>query len=868
MKTVELREAFLSFFENRGHKVVPSSSLVPFDDPTLLFTNAGMNQFKDPLLGRSDPGYSRAASAQRCVRAGGKHNDLENVGYTARHHTFFEMMGNFSFGDYFKEETIEMAWSFTNEVMKIPQEKVIVTVHPSDAESADIWTKKIGIDDSRIIQLEENFWTMGDTGPCGPCTELFYDHGESVQGGPPGSPDEDGDRYIEFWNLVFPQFDRSPDGHLEPLPSPGVDTGMGLERMAAILQGVQSNYEIDLFQNLIRPIGEMLGKSEREALSSSSVRVIGDHLRSTAFLIADGIKPGNEDRSYVLRRIMRRALRHAHKLGLKEPFLFRLVKPLVQEMGDAYPILVAKEKEIVQAIEEEEHRFGETLNQGMILLKGELEKIGSKDLPGETAFKLYDTYGFPLDLTKDVLRELDRNLDEAGFDRAMEAQREKGRASAEFSANLGQKITVSSPVEFLGYENTRANMEVLALFDLDGEPVESLSEGRGVVVADKTVFYSESGGQLGDQGLLANSDFVFRVEDTQKSGVQTLHIGSVVKGMVEIGVVLEGEIDVDRRRRLSGSHSATHLMHSALRELLGSHVQQKGSLVAEERLRFDFSHEGSLNREELIEIEKVVGEQVRMNTAVDVSLMPYKQAISSGALAFFGEKYAEEVRVVRMGGNFSAELCGGTHVAQTGEIGGFKIISETGVASGVRRIEALTGAQAINESQIEQGKLLKISEYLKTDPSRIEERVEQLVEENKRLVKEMSGISQRLAADSIGELEEGITQVGEVSYLGAKIEGDSDLALKLLDSLKSKYNEKYVFLIVHQSDQSAGLVTVVSKDLVDKISAGDLVKQHAPIIGAKGGGRPDMARAGGGNKLDAIPELIKRVEQTLKKSVI
>ena len=868
MKTVELREAFLSFFENRGHKVVPSSSLVPFDDPTLLFTNAGMNQFKDPLLGKSDPGYSRAASAQRCVRAGGKHNDLENVGYTARHHTFFEMMGNFSFGDYFKEETIEMAWSFTNEVMKIPQEKVIVTVHPSDAESADIWTKKIGIDDSRIIQLEENFWTMGDTGPCGPCTELFYDHGESVQGGPPGSPDEDGDRYIEFWNLVFPQFDRSPDGHLEPLPSPGVDTGMGLERMAAILQGVQSNYEIDLFQNLIRPIGEMLGKSEREALSSSSVRVIADHLRSTAFLIADGIKPGNEDRSYVLRRIMRRALRHAHKLGLKEPFLFNLVKPLVQEMGDAYPILVDKEMEIVQAIEEEEHRFGETLNQGMILLKGELEKIGSKDLPGETAFKLYDTYGFPLDLTKDVLRELDRNLDEAGFDRAMEAQREKGRASAGFSANLGQKITVSSPVEFLGYENTHANMEVLALFDLDGEPVESLSEGRGVVVADKTVFYSESGGQLGDQGILANSDFVFRVEDTQKSGVQTLHIGSVVKGMVEIGVVLEGEIDVDRRRRLSGSHSATHLMHSALRELLGSHVQQKGSLVAEERLRFDFSHEGSLNREELIEIEKVVGQQVRMNTAVDVSLMPYEKAISSGALAFFGEKYAEEVRVVRMGGDFSAELCGGTHVAQTGEIGGFKIISETGVASGVRRIEALTGAQAINESQTEQGKLLKISEYLKTDPSRIEERVEQLVEENKRLVKEMSGISQRLAADSIGELEEGITQVGEISYLGAKIEGDSDLALKLLDSLKSKYNEKYVFLIVHQSDQSAGLVTVVSKDLVEKISAGDLVRQHAPIIGAKGGGRPDMARAGGGNKLDAIPELIKRVEQTLKKSLI
>ncbi len=868
MKTVELREAFLSFFKNRDHEVVSSSSLVPFDDPTLLFTNAGMNQFKDPLLGKSNPGYSRAASAQRCVRAGGKHNDLENVGYTARHHTFFEMMGNFSFGDYFKEETIEMAWSFTNGVMKIPQEKLIVTVHPTDTESADIWKKKIGIDDSRIIQLEENFWTMGDTGPCGPCTELFYDHGELLQGGPPGSPDEDGDRYIEFWNLVFPQFDRSPDGHMEPLPSPGVDTGMGLERMAAILQGVQSNYEIDLFQNLIRPIGEMLGKSEREALSSSSVRVIADHLRSTAFLIADGIRPGNEDRSYVLRRIMRRALRHAHKLGLKEPFLFKLVNPLVQEMGDAYPILVDKEMEIVQAIEEEEHRFGETLNQGMILLKAELEKIGSKDLPGETAFKLYDTYGFPLDLTKDVLRELDRNLDEAGFDRAMEAQREKGRASAGFSANLGQKITVSSPVVFLGYENTHANMEVLALFDLDGEPVESLSEGRGVIVADKTVFYAESGGQLGDQGLLANSDFVFRVEDTQKSGVQTLHIGSVVKGMAEIGVVLDGEIDVDRRRQLSGSHSATHLMHAALREQLGSHVQQKGSLVAEERLRFDFSHEGSLNREELVEIEKVVGEQVRMNTYVDVSLMPYERAISSGALAFFGEKYAEEVRVVRMGGDYSAELCGGTHVARTGEIGGFKIVSETGVASGVRRIEALTGAQALNESQVEQGRLLRISEYLKTDVSRIEDRVEQLVEENKRLLKEMSGISQRLAADSIGELEKGVTQVGEVCYLGAKITGDSDLALKLLDSLKSKYSEKYVFLIVHQSDQSAGLVTVVSKDLVKKISAGDLVRKHAPIIGAKGGGRPDMARAGGGDKLDAIPELIKRVKQTLKESVV
>ena len=858
MNTAELRAAYLSFFESRGHKIVSSSSLVPQNDPTLLFTNAGMNQFKDPLLGKVDPGYQRAVSAQRCVRAGGKHNDLENVGYTARHHTFFEMMGNFSFGDYFKEETISWAWEFSTAVLGLDKDKITVTVHPTDDDSRAIWRDKIGVPDKRIIDLEENFWTMGDTGPCGPCTELFYDHGPEVAGGPPGSPEEDGDRFIEFWNLVFPQFDRSSDGELAPLPQAGVDTGMGLERMAAILQGVHSNYEIDLFRKVMLAAGECAGiKDSQEVLNTASLRVIADHIRSSAFLIADGIKPGNEDRAYVLRRIIRRALRHGYKLNIREPFFHKLVPVLVAEMGEAYPLLAEQETSITAALADEETRFSETLNQGMEMLKRELGQISGDTLPGETAFKLYDTYGFPVDLTADVARELDLKVDLAGFDEAMETQRQRGRAATSFSTTLGQKVHVSDPVAFVGYEHLEASCNVIAVFDAAGDSVSQLKSGdAGILVADRTSFYAESGGQVGDSGRIVGDGFEFQVTDTQVSAAQHLHIGTLSAGTVSAGATGIAEVGVVNRDQTRANHSATHLLHAALRQVLGDHVQQKGSLVNAEKLRFDFSHEGAVSREQLAQIEDLVCEQVRLNSSVDTQLMSYDDAVANGAMALFGEKYADEVRVLSMGSGYSVELCGGTHVQRTGDIGAFKIQLETGIAAGVRRIEAVTGQAAVAHNRALEDCLLSASEQLKTNPAELTERILQVVNDNRALVKEIESLSQKVAAAQSSGLSESILDINGVAFLAAKIEADSKTVMQTLDTLRSKAAQDSVFVLANVQGGKVGVVVAVSKALSDRLAAPELINAIGPLVGAKGGGRPDLARAGGGDNPAGIEQLI------------
>ena len=867
MNTAELRAAYLNFFESNGHKVVASGSLVPHNDPTLLFTNAGMNQFKDPLLGKVDPGYSRAASAQRCVRAGGKHNDLENVGYTARHHTFFEMMGNFSFGDYFKEETIGWAWEFTTQVLGLDKDKITVTVHPTDEDSRALWRDKIGVPAERIIDLEENFWTMGDTGPCGPCTELFYDHGPEVAGGPPGSPEEDGDRFIEFWNLVFPQFDRSAEGDLAPLPQAGVDTGMGLERMAAILQGVHSNYEIDLFRNIMLAAGEHAGiRDPKQVLNTPSLRVIADHIRSSAFLIADGIKPGNEDRAYVLRRIIRRALRHGYKLNIREPFFHKLVPVLVEEMGQAYPLLVEQQAIISDALADEEARFSETLNQGMDLLKAEFGQLQGDTLPGETAFKLYDTYGFPVDLTADVAREMGLKVDQAGFDEAMEAQRERGRAATSFSTTLGQKVHVSEPVEFIGYEQLQKEAEVIAVFNGEGDRVPKLSIGdSGIVVIDKTPFYAESGGQVGDVGRIFGPDFEFQVTDTQISAAQHLHIGSVARGEIEPGQSGFAEVASAERGQTCANHSATHLLHAALRSVLGVHVQQKGSLVNPEKLRFDFSHESGVSREQMAQIEDQICAQIRDNTAVETKLMPYKEAVASGAMALFGEKYADEVRVVSMGGDYSVELCGGTHVARTGEIGAFKIQFETGIAAGVRRIEAVSGQAAVSHLRLLEDRMLMASEQLKTNPAELVDRITHLVGENKSLAKEIAALSQKVAAAQSSDLSGSIDDINGVSVLAATVNGDSKAVMQTLDTLRSKTPDNSIFVLANTHDGKVGLVVAVSKDLNARIAAPDLLNEIGPLVGAKGGGRADLARAGGGNNPDGVEPLLAAAKQWIRE---
>ena len=860
MKTAELRNAFLDFYESKGHRIVPSSSLVPNNDPTLLFTNAGMNQFKDPLLGKSDPGYSRATSAQRCVRAGGKHNDLENVGYTARHHTFFEMMGNFSFGDYFKEETITWAWEFATNVVGLDASKILITVHPTDDDSRKIWRDKLGIANERIIDLEENFWTMGDTGPCGPCTELFYDHGPSVAGGPPGSPDEDGDRFIEFQNLVFPQFDRNPDGSLDSLPQPGVDTGMGLERMAAILQGVHSNYEIDLFARLMQEAGKHAGiVDQTKVLQTASLRVIADHIRSSAFLIADGVLPGNEDRAYVLRRIIRRGLRHGYKLNITEPFFHKLVPVLVEEMGEAYPLLAERADDVTRALADEEARFSETLNQGMELLKKELGDVSGNTLPGDVAFKLYDTYGFPVDLTADVARELNMEVDQAGFDEAMEAQRARGRAATSFATSLGQKISVKEKVQFCGYDHLRNEATVLAVFDGEGDSVSALDAAtpNGVVVLDQTAFYAESGGQVGDNGLLSSDTARFEVSDTQISGDQYLHIGQLLSGTIGPGDTLQAEVDDTSRARTRANHSATHLLHAALRQILGDHVQQKGSLVNADKLRFDFAHTGVIEGSQLEQIEHLVNQQVRLNTGVHTQLLSYDEAVKNGATALFGEKYGDQVRVLSMGDGFSMELCGGTHVDRTGDIGLFRIVSEAGIAAGIRRIEAVTGEEALQTVRDDQEMLAEIGQTLKVNRRELGKRLQQLISENRALARQVEQLGQQLAANKSSDLSGQVLDINGVAFLAAQVEGDNKSMMQTLDTVRSQLQgDALVVLAVVDDGGKVALVAAASKELTERLSASELMQTIAPVVGAKGGGRPDLARAGGGDRADAVGEAL------------
>ncbi len=853
MNTAEIRSAFLSFFAEREHRVVPSSSLVPANDPTLLFTNAGMNQFKDALLGREDLGYRRAATAQRCVRAGGKHNDLENVGYTARHHTFFEMLGNFSFGDYFKEETIGWAWDLVTDVFAVPVEKLWVTVHTSDDESRAIWERKIGVPAERVISLEENFWAMGDTGPCGPCSELFYDHGPEVAGGPPGSPDEDGDRYIEFWNLVFPQYDRQLDGELDLLPQPGVDTGMGLERIAAILQGVHSNYEIDAFRSLLSAAGGLAGINDpRDCLTNASVRVISDHIRSSAFLIADGIMPGNEDRSYVLRRIIRRALRHGYKLGIREPFFHRLVKPLAEEMGEAYPEIVERQADVARALLREEEKFAETLGHGMALLNQTIDDLTGSEIPGEVVFQLYDTFGFPTDLTADVARERHLTVDVDGFDKAMKAQQERSKASARFSANVAQRIYTEGKVEFSGYELAEEQSTVVGVFGAEGQAADALGAGEnGIVVLDRTPFYAESGGQVGDTGVLQGDGFQFQVTDTRPGGDQHLHIGSVTKGTVTVGQTLTARIDAHRRRAIVLNHSATHLMHAALRDELGSHVQQKGSLVAPDRLRFDFSHPEPMSREQLRRVEAAVNAQIRENSEVLAEVVGYDDAINRGAMALFGEKYGDQVRVLTMGEGYSVELCGGTHVGRTGDIGVFRMVSESGVAAGVRRIEAVTGRGALDWIDEGEEKLLAVGALVRSGRVDVEEKVAALLEENRRLARALEQANEKLASAAGSDVAERAVDVKGVKVIAAQLDGDPKTMLQTLDTLKSKLGS-CVVVLGNVSGGKANLIVGVSKDLTDRITAPSILEVVGTKAGARGGGRPDMARAGGGDP-DALP---------------
>ena len=867
MKTsADIRQAFLDFFERKGHTIVPSSSLVPGNDPTLLFTNAGMVQFKDVFLGKEKRPYTRAASVQRCVRAGGKHNDLENVGYTARHHTFFEMLGNFSFGDYFKREAIQYAWEFLTREMGLPPERLWVTVYEDDDEAARVWLEEIGVDPNRFSRIgdkpggkryeSDNFWSMGDTGPCGPCSEIFYDHGPEVPGGPPGTPEEDGDRYIEIWNLVFMQYNRDAEGHLTPLPKPSVDTGMGLERLAAVLQGVHSNYEIDLFQALIRAAAEVTGATD---LESKSLRVIADHIRSTAFLIVDGVTPSNEGRGYVLRRIIRRAIRHGYQLGCKEPFFHKLVDPLIEQMGDAYPELPKARDTVVKVLRLEEERFAETIEQGMRILEEAIDKLEGDTLPGELVFKLYDTYGFPADLTADIARERGLHIDELGFEREMNAQRKRARAASRFGMDDQGQLQVEGETDFTGYERLRDQATVIGLFR-NGESVEALNEGEsGLVVLDKTPFYAESGGQVGDRGWLRAEQGDFQVEDTRKQGGKVIgHLGRVVRGELHIGDTLEAEVDAENRRAIALNHSATHLLHAALRQILGDHVQQKGSLVEAERLRFDFSHFEPLSREQLHAIETLVNDKIRENLVVETRIMALEDAKAAGAMALFGEKYEEQVRVLRMG-DFSIELCGGTHVRATGDIGLFKIVSEGGIASGVRRIEAVTGARAVARVQQMEDVLLDIAGLLKSGVDEVEEKARALVEKNRGLEKELERLKAKLASAAGSDLAGQAVEVGSAKVLAATLEGADVKTLRdTLDQLKNKLGSA-VIVLAAVNQGKVNLVAGVTKDLTDKVKAGDLVKMVAEQVGGRGGGRPDMAQAGG-SQPENLPQALALVE--------
>ncbi|MER3137950.1 alanine--tRNA ligase [Salmonella enterica] len=864
--TAEIRQAFLDFFHSKGHQVVASSSLVPNNDPTLLFTNAGMNQFKDVFLGLDKRNYSRATTSQRCVRAGGKHNDLENVGYTARHHTFFEMLGNFSFGDYFKHDAIQFAWELlTGENwFALPKERLWVTVYETDDEAYEIWEKEVGIPRERIIRIgdnkgapyaSDNFWQMGDTGPCGPCTEIFYDHGDHIWGGPPGSPEEDGDRYIEIWNIVFMQFNRQADGTMEPLPKPSVDTGMGLERIAAVLQHVNSNYDIDLFRTLIEAVAKVTGATD---LGNKSLRVIADHIRSCAFLVADGVLPSNENRGYVLRRIIRRAVRHGNMLGAKETFFYKLVGPLIEVMGSAGEELKRQQAQVEQVLKTEEEQFARTLERGLALLDEELAKLQGDTLDGETAFRLYDTYGFPVDLTADVCRERNIKVDEAGFEAAMEEQRRRAREASGFGADYNAMIRVDSASEFKGYDHLELNGKVTALF-VDGKAVDAINAGQeAVVVLDQTPFYAESGGQVGDKGELKGAGFTFAVDDTQKYGQAIGHLGKLSAGALKVGDAVQADVDEARRARIRLNHSATHLMHAALRQVLGTHVAQKGSLVSDKVLRFDFSHNEAMKPSEIRQVEDLVNAQIRRNLPIETNIMDLEAAKAKGAMALFGEKYDDHVRVLSMG-DFSTELCGGTHASRTGDIGLFRIISESGTAAGIRRIEAVTGEGAMATVHAQSDRLNDIAHLLKGDSQNLGDKVRAVLERTRQLEKELQQLKDQAAAQESANLSSKAVDLNGVKLLVSELAGIEPKMLRtMVDDLKNQLGST-VIVLATVVEGKVSLIAGVSKDVTDRVKAGELIGMVAQQVGGKGGGRPDMAQAGGTDAA-ALPAALASVQ--------
>ena len=871
--TAEIRQSFLDFFHSKGHQVVASSSLVPENDPTLLFTNAGMNQFKNVVLGLDKRAYSRATTAQRCVRAGGKHNDLENVGYTARHHTFFEMLGNFSFGDYFKHDAINFAWEYLTspQWLGLPKEKLWVTVYETDDEAYNIWNKEVGVPVERIIRIgdnkgapyaSDNFWAMGDTGPCGPCTEIFYDHGEHIWGGPPGSPEEDGDRYIEIWNVVFMQYNRLADGTMEKLPRPSVDTGMGLERISAVLQHVNSNYDIDIFKTLIAKTAEIVGSTD---LTNKSLRVIADHIRSCAYLIADGVIPSNEGRGYVLRRIIRRAVRHGHLLGAKEAFFYKLVPTLIEVMADAGKDVKNKQADVERLLRLEEEQFARTLERGLTLLDEALSEVKDGILSGEVAFKLYDTYGFPLDLTADVCRERNIAIDEEGFEREMEAQRLRAQAASQFGVDYNNVVRVEGETKFEGYGESESLAKIIALF-YDGKSVEQISAGQSaVVVLENTPFYAESGGQIGDHGYLTAQGVIFNVKDTQKYGRVFGHIGELEQGTLSVGQTLNAVVDSERRNRISLNHSATHLLHAALRQLLGTHVVQKGSLVSDSALRFDFAHPEAISKEQLTDIERLVNQKVRANFLIQTDIMDVEAAKAKGAMALFGEKYADQVRVLTMG-DFSIELCGGIHAKRTGDIGLFKIISETAVAAGVRRIEAVTGENAIDWMLNQQHVLEQCAELLKSDVNVLTDKIQQLQDKAKKAEKELQGLKEKAAMQAGSDLVKSAIKINGVSIIAHQFNGIETKSLRVMvDDLKNQLGSG-IIVFTSILDEKVNLVVGVTSDLTAKVKAGELVNLMAQQVGGKGGGRPDMAMAGGSRPENAA-QAIKAAQDWLNENL-
>ena len=856
MKSAEIRDAFLNHFASKQHQIVPSSSLIPGNDATLLFTNAGMVQFKDVFLGADKRDYNRAVSSQRCVRAGGKHNDLENVGYTARHHTFFEMLGNFSFGDYFKQDAIAFAWEFLTEVLKLPKDRLWITVHVSDDEAADIWINEIGIDPKRLSRLDEdNFWQMGDTGPCGPSTEIFWDHGDHIPGGSPGSKDDDLDRYIEIWNLVFMQFERDSSGNMTALPRPSIDTGMGLERVAAVMQGVHNNYDIDLFQHLIKAAAGVIGVSD---LQENSLKVVADHIRSCAFLVIDGIKPSNEGRGYVLRRIIRRALRHGHNLGAKGSFFYKLVGSLGEVMGDAYPELISMQVDISNTLKKEEEQFARTLDKGMGVLDAALENLSGDVLSGELIFQLYDTFGFPTDLTNDVARERGYSLDMEGYEACMEEQRNRARSASQFGVDYSESIRVDGSTAFSGYERLQNTATVLALY-VAGEAAETATaESEVAIILDETPYYAESGGQVGDCGYLHSSGAKIEVIDCRKAGDHHLHIGRLISGELKVGEQVSASVDASVRQATALNHSATHLLHAALQQVLGEHVQQKGSLVNSERLRFDFSNDEAVTEEQIRQIEHIVNDQILANTVVATEVMSMDDAISKGAMALFGEKYGDEVRVLSMGGDFSVELCGGTHASRTGDIGSVRVTNESSVASGVRRIEAVTGVRAIAYCDALQDTIGEVAAEIRASGNNLADKVRQMLEDNRRLQKEVDTLKSKLANASGTDLMAGIKDINGVSVLATVVEGADAKSLRgVADQVRSKL-QSGVFLLAAVEGDKAALVAGVTYDLTDKVKAGDLLKFVTAQVDGKGGGRADMAQGAAGN-ITGLPKALASV---------